>query len=249
MVLMELLPALFVVVVGFVSGVVSGMSGGGGAMIMIPTFIATGLPPQAAVATAKLSGLGGDFGGLAAFLKSGHIRKDITRVMIPVAVLVGLVTPLVFAAVSSREFQIALAVLMIALLPTLFIKKRLPKRRTRRHKVAGYSLYSVVLFLQGIFSGGVGSLAVYVLTLLFGTTKLETMATRRVIVAVLSPVTLVSLLIGGYVSVWLGLVGLAGAFAGTYVGSKIALRRGESFVTVVMALTIFASSVALLLTA
>lgn len=57
----------------------------------------------------------------------------------------------------------------------------------------GYFLYTVVLFLQGIFSGGVGSLAVYVLTLLFGASKIETMATRRAIVAVLSPITVVAL--------------------------------------------------------
>lgn len=246
---MEIVPYIFIATVGFVSGIVSGMSGGGGAMLMIPAFIFTGLPPQVAVATAKLSGLGGDFGGLFGFLKSGHIRKDIIKVMIPITIVVGLVTPLVFAAVSSKEFQIALAVIMIALLPTLFIKKRSFKRPTRRHKIAGYSLYSVVLFLQGIFSGGVGSLAVYVLTLLFGTSKLETIATRRVVVAVLSPVTLVSLLIGGFVSVGLGLVGLVTAFVGTYIGSKIALKRGELFVTIVMAVTIFASSVVLLVTA
>lgn len=246
---MELLPYIFIVIVGFFSGIVSGMSGGGGAMLMIPAFIATGLPPQVAVATAKLSGLGGDYGGLLGFLKSGHIRKDIIRVMIPIAVLVGLATPLVFAAVSSREFQIALAVVMIALLPTLFITKKLPKPPTRKHKLAGYSLYSVVLFLQGIFSGGVGSLAVYVLTLLFGTTKLETLATRRVIVAVMSPIALVALLVGGFVHVGLGLAGLVAAFGGTYVGSKIALKGGEMFVTAVMATTIALSSVLLIVTA
>jgi len=246
---MEIIPYIFIAIVGLFSGVVSGMSGGGGAMLMIPAFIFTGLPPQVAVATAKLSGLGGDFGGLIGFLKSGHIRKDIIKVMIPIAIVVGLVTPLVFAAVSSREFQIALAVVMIALLPTLFIKRRSFNRPTRRHKIAGYSLYSVVLFLQGIFSGGVGSLAVYVLTLLFGTSKLETIATRRVVVAVLSPVTLVSLLIGGFVSVGLGLVGLVTAFVGTYIGSRIALNRGELFVTIVMAATILISSIVLLVTA
>jgi uncharacterized protein len=246
---MEILPYILIAIVGFVSGIVSGISGGGGAMLMIPAFIFTGLPPQIAVATAKLSGLGGDFGGLIGFVKSGHVRKDIIKVMIPIAVVVGLATPFVFAAVESKSFQIALAVFMIVMLPTLFIKKKSLKPPTRKHKFVGYSLYTVVLFLQGIFSGGVGSLAVYVLTLLFGTSKLETMATRRAIVAIMSPVALVALFIGGFVNVKLGLIGLITAFIGTYLGTKIVLRRGETFVSVVMAITILISSVVLLITA
>jgi uncharacterized membrane protein YfcA len=246
---MEILPYIFIAIVGFVSGIVSGITGGGGAMLMIPAFIFTGLPPQAAVATAKLSGLGGDFGGLSGFLRSGHIRKDIVKVMIPVAVIVGLITPLVFAAVESKGFQIALAIFMILMLPTLFIKKKTLKRPTHKHKTVGYFLYTGVLFLQGIFSGGVGSLAVYVLTLLFGTSKLETMATRRVIVAVLSPISLAALFVGGFLNIGLGIAGLIPVFIGTYIGTKIVLKRGETFVSVVMAITILISSAILLITA
>ena len=246
---MEILPFIFIAFIGLLSGIVSGISGGGGAMLMIPAFIFTGLPPQVAVATAKMSGLGGDFGGLQAFIKSGHIRKDIIKVMIPIAIIIGLITPLVFAAIDGKEFQIALAIFMILMLPTLFIKKKTLKAPTRKHKVIGYSLYSVVLFLQGIFSGGVGSLAVYVLTLLFGTSKIETMATRRAVVAVMSPIAVVALFIGGFIHVGLGLAGLITAFIGTYIGTKIILKRGEQFVTIVLAVTILISSIVLLVTA
>ena len=169
--------------------------------------------------------------------------------MIPIAIIIGLVTPLVFAAIESKVFQIALALFMILILPTLFIKKRTVKPPTRKHKFAGYSLYTLVLFLQGIFSGGVGSLAIYILNLLFGATKIETMATRRAIVAVMSPIAVVTLFIGGFISFWFGLVGLITAFVGTHIGTKIILKRGELFVTVTMAIVIFSSSVMLLISA
>lgn len=246
---MEALPYIFIGAVGFVSGIVSGISGGGGAMLMIPAFIFAGLPPQAAVASAKMSGLGADFGGLRAFLKSGHVRKDITRVMIPIAIIIGLIIPFIFVALESRSFQIAIAILMIALLPTLFIEKKRLKPPTRKYKFFGYSLYSGVLFLQGLFSGGVGSLAVYVLTLVLGTSKIEAMATRRAIVAVLSPIVLIALLVTGFVHVGLGLAGLITAFIGTHIGTRIVLKRGEMFVSIVMAATILISSIALLIAA
>ena len=225
------------------------MTGGGGALIMIPAFVFSGLSPQMAVATAKLSGLGGDFGGLAAFFKSGHIRKDIIKVMIPIAIIIGLMVPFVFAMVANQGFQIALAIFMIFMLPTLFIKKKTLPRPTRKHKLIGYFLYSAVLFLQGIFSGGVGSLAVYVLTLLFGASKVETMATRRAIVALMSPITVAALLVGGFVSIGLGLTALVTQFIGTHIGAKIVLKRGETFISIMMAIAILISSIVLLINA
>lgn len=169
--------------------------------------------------------------------------------MIPIAIVVGLITPLVFAVVDSKGFQIVLAIFMILMLPTLFIKKKVLKRPTRKHTAVGYVLYTVVLFLQGIFSGGVGSLAVYVLTLLFGTSKIETMATRRAVVAVMSPIAVIALFIGGFISIGLGVAGLVTAFIGTYIGTKIILKRGERFVAIVMAITILVSSIVLLINA
>lgn len=246
---MEILPYILIALVGLISGILSGMTGGGGALIMIPAFIFSGLSPQMAVATAKLSGLGGDFGGLGAFIKSGHIRRDIIKVMIPIAIIIGLIVPFVFVVVANQSFQIALAIFMILMLPTLFLKKKTLQRPTRKHKLVGYFLYSAVLFLQGIFSGGVGSLAVYVLTLLFGASKIETLATRRAIVAVMSPITVLTLLIAGFVSIGFGLTALITQYVGTYIGTKIVLKRGEIFISIMMAIVILTSSVVLIVNA
>lgn len=75
------------------------------------------------------------------------------------------------------------------------------------------------------------------------------MATRRAVVAVLSPITVAALLIGGFVDIWFGLAGLITAFIGTHIGAKFVLRRGKIFVSVVMAITILISSIVLLITA
>src|SRR3954470_19531796 len=131
---MEVLPYIFIGVAGLISGILSGIGGGGGGMLMIPAFIFVGLPPQQAVATGKMNGLGASFGGLAVFRKSGHIRKDILRVMIPVAIVVGLVTPFVFAVIDSKSFQIILGIILILLVPTLFIKKKKLAMPSKKHR-------------------------------------------------------------------------------------------------------------------
>lgn len=246
---MEYIPYVFIGIVGVLSGLLSGISGGGGGMIMIPAFILVGLPPQQAVATGKMNGLGAAFGGLAAFAKTGHIRKDILRIMIPLAIIIGLVTPFVFSVIESDVFQIILGIILILLVPTLFIKKKIIRAPAKQHKIAGYSAYSMVLTVQAIFGSGVGTLALFVLTFMFGTSKIEANATKRAITAVLTPITFVALLIGGYVVLSYGIVGLISVFAGTNLGSKIALKKGDKFVTIAMAIIISFSGAALVVSA
>ncbi len=246
---MEFLPYIIVGVVGLVAGILSGIGGGGGGMIMIPTMIAVGLPPQVAVATGKMNGLGAALGGLSVFAKSGQLRKDILKVMIPIALVVGLATPFIFTRIDSDIFQLILGIVLILMVPTLFLKKKLKAEKSKKSKAAGYTAYTGVLTLQSLFGSGVGSLALFVLTLLFGTTKLQANATKRAITAVLTPVTFIALFIGGFVWLSYGLVGMVSMFIGTHIGAKIALKKGDQFVTVIMAVTTAVAGVLLVVTA
>lgn len=218
----------------FVTGILSGMSGGGAGLIMTPLAIAVGLPPQTAVGTMKMAGLGAAFGGLSVFAKSGYIRKDILKVMLPIAVGIGIATPFIFQLIDSVAFQKILGILLIILTPTLFIRK-IALKPSRKRRGIGYALYSGILTLQALFGTGVGALANFVLTLLMGTTKLEANATKRAVTACLVPITFIGLLVTGFVSLPHGIVLLIAGFAGTHIGSKIAVNKGESFVTYAMA--------------
>lgn len=246
---MEFLPYIIVGSVGIIAGILSGIGGGGAGMIMIPTLIAVGLPPQVAVATGKMNGLGSALGGISVFAKSGQIRKDIIKVMIPIAIIVGLITPFIFVTINSDVFQIILGIILILLVPTLFLKKKIKADRSKKNKAVGYVAYSGVLTMQSLFGAGVGSLALFVLTLLFGTTKLEANATKKAVTAVLTPITFVALLIGGFVWLSYGIVGMVSMFIGSRIGAKIAIKNGDKLVTIVMALTTVVAGALLIYTA
>lgn len=233
--------------VSFMTGILSGISGGGAGLVMVPLAIAVGLPPQTAVGTMKMAGLGASFGGLTAFARSGHIRRDILRVMIPIVILIGLATPFIFKAIDSDVFQKVIGVILLLMTPTLFIKRK-NFRPSRGVKGIGYVLYSAIMTLQALFGTGVGALSTFVLTLIFGTTKIEANATKRAVSAVMVPITFIGLLVAGYVSLWHGLALMVTGFAGTHIGSHIALKQGEMFVTYVMAVLAAISGVWLLAT-
>ncbi len=230
----------------FVTGILSGMSGGGAGLVMTPLAVAVGLPPQVAVGTMKMAGLGASLGGLSVFAKSGYIRKDILKVMIPIVIIIGIATPFIFRQLNSEMFQKILGVLLLVMTPTLFIRKQSLTTPSKRRKGIGYVLYSGVMTIQALFSTGAGSLATFVLVLCFGTSKLEANATKRAVTAVMVPITLVGLLIAGFVSLSHGLILLVAGFAGTHIGSKVAVNKGESFVTCAMAILAVVSGIWLL---
>ena len=246
---MEIEKLFIVAAVGVVSGVMSGISGGGGGMLMIPAFIMLGLPPQNAVATGKMNGIGASFGGLSAFRKGGYIRKDIVRAMAPIAIIIGLSLPFVFGKIDSTLFQRLIGVVILIMIPTLFLKRKINASFTKRHRIAGYSAYSGILAMQALFGSGVGSLANFVLTLLFGTSKLEANATKRAITAILVPITFITLLISGYVILSVGIVGMISMFIGTHFGSKIAIKKGEQFATISLAIVASISAALLIASA
>lgn len=243
---MELLVYPALLLGGLITGILSGMSGGGGGMLMVPLMIALGLTPQHAVATGKLTGLGAAFGGLSAFWKSGQVRTDILKVMIPIAIVVGLITPFIFIAIDSEIMRNIIGVLLLTMMPTLFIRKTNLKPRNGKQKGIGYSVYTFVITLQSLFGSGVGSLTLFVLTLLLGTTKLQANATKRAVTAVLTPLTFVGLFAAGFVRLDYGLAAVGGSFIGTNIGSRIALRRGEGFATYAMATVVTLSGILLL---
>ncbi len=195
-----------------------------------------------------MNGLGASLGGLSVFYKSGHIRMDIVKVMAPIAIVIGFTLPFLFQAIDSVLFQRVMGVMILGMTPLLFVKPR-PRADGTQRKLAGYSTYTVVLWLQAMFSSGIGSLANYVLTLLLGTTKLEANATKRAVTATLVPITFVALLLGGFVVLSIGIVGMISMFIGTHVGSKIVVKKGEKFAAVGMAVVGAISGIALLVTA
>ena len=239
---------LFIAVAGLVSGILSGIGGGGAGMLMIPAFILTGMSPLNAVATGKMNGLGANFGGLMAFRNGSHFRKDIVRVMIPIAILVGVTTPFVFNRIESSTFQVILGVLLLLLTPTLFVKKKLSGLQ-QSHRIIGYIAYTFVITLQALFGTGVGTLAIFVLTLLFGTSKLQANATKRAVSAILVPITFVALLFSGYVILSFGIVGMVSVFVGSNIGTKLAIKGGEQFATYAMAVIMPLAAIFLITTA
>lgn len=88
-----------------------------------------------------------------------------------------------------------------------------------------------------------------ILMLLFGLTALEANATKRVAQSLQTVLLFILLFFQGLVVLTYGFATLFGSLIGSYVGSRLAIKKGERFVKYALALTMAISGLALIFSA
>jgi uncharacterized membrane protein YfcA len=230
------------------SSALSGMSGGGGGFIMTPYFLLMGLTPQQNIAVGSVIGLGLSGGSLFAARGKRLVRRN---AMVPLLLLASLATvaaTFVLPNIRADVSHTLIGWFILCMVPTLFIKKKgfAPGARSRKAVVAGYVLYGLLWFANGIFSAGFAALLFIPMLFCMGLTAVETNIAKRygalaqavILFAILAPQGLV---------LWnLALASLAGAWIGGHAGTHIAIRNGERFARIALAVVMTISGILLL---
>lgn len=236
-------------VMGFLTAILSGISGAGGGFIMTPLAIFLGLTPAQAVATGKFSGLSVTVGSLIG-MKRAHGRVSKARV-IPVmilAFLIGLAVPFAIKSLDNEIYKTALGVILLLMIPVLIFKRVgvKPHHPAWWQKIAGGGLLSVALLLQGVFSGGLGVLVNVVLIGMMGMTALEANITKRWSQLILNITIIIGVLTSGLIIWNVVIVGVLLTFAGSYLGGRLAVKHGDGFVMKIMIALIIVSALLLI---
>jgi uncharacterized membrane protein YfcA len=153
----------------------------------------------------------------------------------------------VLPQVHGDSFQTVIGFLLIVLAPTLFIRKARfqPGERSRRSIWLGYAAYAAILFASSLGSG-VATLLFLPMMFLMGLGALQAGAIRRVLMVMNALIAFCFVLPQGFIVWGYALASLAGCYIGGYIGTKIALRKGDQFVKYALAAVMVASGLALL---
>lgn len=238
--------------VGLAMSILSGIAGGGGGFIVTPLAIFLGLSPAQAVASGKFNGLAITIGSLGGLRKAHEgINKQRVAAIMALALVVGLLAPHIIKSLDSATYQLTLGILLLAMIPVMIYKKvgHATSVPTQAQRGLGGILLTLSLFLQGAFSGGLGALVNIVLMGLLGQSATEANVTKRWSQVVLN-VTIIFGVLGSGLIVWpLVAVGVTTSLIGGFIGGRLAVRRGNTFVmNVLLALMAF-SGVALIISA
>ena len=235
--------------IALIASIISGIGGGGAGFIMIPYYILIGMSPAQAVSTGKFGGLGMAIGSVSAFRGKGLIHKRLLYSLILITVCVSVLAGLLIPAINEEVFQKIIGGLLIALTPTLFIKKQ-AKRFTSQSKPALiflYLAYTSVVLLQAMFGTGLGMLVSLLFIFGFGLRPLEASATKRSVQLIQAAIVGIITAFQGLVLLWFAAAAMAGSLIGSHIGAKIAIKGGDGIVRVFLAIIMLGSGVALLL--
>lgn len=235
-------------VVSFLMSIVSGIGGGGGGFITTPLAIFLGLTPQQAIATGKIGGLGTTIGSIHG-LSTAKLHR--WRVVIPLMILaaiVGLISPYIIKSLDNELYRQLIGTALILLIPVVWLRKVgiRDENPTSWQKILAVPLLAITLFMQAIFSAGLGSLVVLVLMGFLGMKALEANITKRFSQIILNTLLVLGLLTSGLI-VWEVATALfLGNIIGGYIGSKIAIKKGNEFITKVFMILMLVSGLELI---
>lgn len=233
----------------FGAAILSGIAGGGGGFINVPLLIFLGLSPAQAVATGKIPGLAVSLGSLGGLKGTQPKSKKQLVAIMAVALIIGLIAPLFITRLGSDIYRYILAGLLLAMIPVLIYKKigLAGQNPSPSKQGLGYGLLILALGLQGIFGAGLGTLVNVVFMTFLGMTALEANLAKRYSQVILNSVIVLGVLLTGLIVWQVALVGIFSAGLGGYIGGKLAVKRGNSFVIGVFIILMLVSAIGLLL--
>lgn len=235
---------------GFISAILSGIAGGGGGFIVTPLAIFLGLTPAQAVATGKLGGLSVTIGSLSGMSKAhGRVSKARVIPVMVLALLVGLLVPFIIKSLDSDVYRVSLGIILLLMIPVVIFKKVgiKPHHPKLWQKWAGGVLLTISLLLQGVYSGGLGTLVNVVLMGMLGMTALEANITKRWSQLILNT-TIILGVIGSGLILWpVAIAGVSSGLLGSFVGGRLAVRGGNALVMRAFIILMLISALALIL--
>lgn len=240
---------LLTVVVTIFIGIATSFTGGGGGLIGVPYLILIGLDPIQAIGTGKVGGLAVAAGSIPKYLKADKIDKSLVYMLLPITLVASVLGPQLIFNIPEESLEQVLGVIILLMAPVMLFKK---KNLKVHKKPVGYKLYLamflyfIVATIQAAFGSGTGTLLILVLMTIFGLPAINAGATRRAAGIPLVTITVFIFALGGHV-VYLQAAGVAiGNYIGSRVGTKIALKKGNEWVTYALIVLLVVMGVKLL---
>ena len=214
----------------------SALSGGGAGLIQFPMLIFLGLPFGVALATHKVASVALGFGATLRHLKESHLERRFSLVILGAGLPGVVLGALTILHIPEQAATLALGVLTLGLGLYSVFKPRLgmehaPKNGQGWALVGGMAGLFVVGFLNGSITSGTGLFLTIWLIRWFGLDYTRAVAYTLILCGLIWNGTgaLVLGMIGTVEWGWMPAL-LAGSILGGYLGSHLAIRKGNLWI-------------------
>ncbi len=224
----------------FTAGFVDAVAGGGG-LITLPALLAAGIPAHAALATNKGQATFGAISSATSFWARGAIDRR----RAPIGFACGVLGSLLGAALVLRVppgplKPLVLVLLALAAFVVMWPRKAPPPGAATRGVWATLPIALAMGFYDGFFGPGTGSLLIVAFVVVYREALLSASANAKV-VNLASNLAALSIFAWHGAVLWRVALPMAGAnILGAATGARVAMRRGDGFVRVVVVIVVAA---------
>ncbi|WP_027128629.1 sulfite exporter TauE/SafE family protein [Fusobacterium perfoetens] len=225
---------LFLGVACFIAAFIDAIAGGGG-LITVPAYLASGLPAHIALGTNKVSSSIGTVASSLKFATSGKVNKEMVKRMIPFSFIGALMGVRTVVLIDSKYlYPIAIVLLLLVLVYTLINKKMgeknnftgLNKTNIRQGKIMAF----VMGFYDGFFGPGTGSFIIFALIKIFKLDFTNASGNAKILNLTSNLASMLLFIYLGKVNFFYSIpIGIIMVFGAT-LGAKMAVSKGTSFI-------------------
>lgn len=225
---------IFLGIACFIAAFIDAVAGGGG-LITVPAYLASGLPAHIALGTNKVSSSIGTIASSWKFATSGKVNWMMIRKLIPFSFLGALMGVKTVVLINSKYlYPIAIVLLLLVLIYTLINKKMgeenqfkgLDKKNTRNGKVMAL----IMGFYDGFFGPGTGSFIIFALIRIFKLDFTNASGNAKFLNLTSNIASMLLFIYLGKVNFFYSVpIGIIMIFGAT-LGAKTAVTKGTAFI-------------------
>lgn len=229
---MSIWEMLFLIVAGFIAAFVDSTVGGGG-LVSTPALLSLGMPVPYALGTNKVAASMGALTSVISFWRAGKIKKAALFLM-PLSFIGSAVGAYVVYMLPEELMKNVIVVMLVAVAVYTYFRKDWGDNSTVKELGLGALIGTIVMafslgFYDGFFYPGTGSFLIF--GFLFLGYDFVTAAGNAKALNFASGVgAIVSFAMSGTIYWGQGLIMGAAMVAGAYFGSRMAIKKGASYV-------------------
>lgn len=220
----------------FIAGFLDSIAGGAG-LILVPSFIIMGIPPQIALGQEKLVSTIGTFSAIFNYLNN---KKIIWKI-----VLYGVPSALIGAFIGGKVIlsfdETIVGMIIFALIPIGFILSFISKKEKEDKnedfkitKTMKFFILPIVCFVIGFYDGffgpGTGSFLIIALNYIVGLSLLQSSATSKIFNLASNIGAFIIFFISKKMLLLIGIPMIIASIIGNYIGSNLSLKNGDKII-------------------
>lgn len=238
-----LLKLLFICPMLFIAGIVDGISGGGG-IIALPTYLFAGLPVNLAYGCNKLQSCLGTCGSLYKYSKDGFADHK-AGLLCSVTTVIGSFSATRIMLVLPENIQtVIICVMMCFIISLTFLIGKVRSgeftrvRVTKENIIRFLAIGMTIGLYDGFFGPGGSTVAMMLLSLIFGYDIRCANGTGKIMVVVSNLTAVVNYALEGSILYTITVPATISNILGSYIGASIASKKGMGIVRIFTVLVV-----------